>query len=57
MLSGTRVAIDTMAGGARDARDVNKSTPLSEGARAEDLDKISEVEGKRGPWGHVYLSA
>ena len=58
MLSGARMTIGTMAGDARDARDVDESTPLSEGARMGDLDGISEVEGKRGPGGpcvFVYL--
>ena len=57
-LSGARVTIGTMARDARDTRGVDESTPLSEGARMGDLDRISEVEGKRRPGGHcvfVYL--
>ena len=49
------MTIETMARDARDARDVDESTPLSEGARMGDLDRISEVEGKRGPGGHCVF--
>lgn len=54
-LSETGLAIGTMTGGAKDARDVDESTPLSELAKVDVLDEISEVEGKRGPVGHCVF--